>query len=356
MEKILSMMLSLLRFKESMAIPKEQWKKAVHGAYKKVVRPNDYLFVLLGLVFVVAVLFEGYWFVRAIEEWIFPSHVSLHFSFLAFVVWVISIFCLLAATLAWLFSLFRRVLRVIRSEPHHKAAHRNQWVLFAIEAVLQFYVILISPPWRGVPLRAGTDIFDVTVYHWVNGYAGHNPILDAVMSFFAQYALEIYAVLFVVAWFALPRSDSHRRHALIVSVFAGVFALIINFVIAHIWFRPRPFTVLSKGDFTQLIPHGNDASFPSDHTSGSYAFAAASWGQAPKWVQYSFTIIAVIVMVARVYVGVHWPTDVLAGLVVGTISGRLMWKLSRLIYPVTVIGLRIFRYGEFDRKRSVEKN
>lgn len=190
------------------------------------------------------------------------------------------------------------------------------------------------------------NAFDTTVYHWINGLAGRWPALDFIMSFFAQYALEMYAVLFILAWFVLPRSDSKYRHSLVVAICAGVFALILNVIIAHIWPRQRPFIVLPHGSFDQLIPHSADASFPSDHTSGSVAFAAASWGKSARWISWLFTIIAIITMISRVYAGVHWPTDVLAGFVVGTFAGRVMWKLSPVIYPLTSLGLRLFRFGK----------
>jgi len=185
------------------------------------------------------------------------------------------------------------------------------------------------------------NAFDVTVYHAINGLAGHNHLLDVTMKFFAKDALELYAVLFLIAWFALPKSNIKHRHTLIVAGLSGVLALLINVVISHVWFRPRPFTVLPKGSFTQLIPHGPDASFPSDHTSGSFGFAAASWGTNQKWISWTFTALAVIVMFARVYVGVHWPTDVIAGCLVGTFSGRIMWRFSRFIYPLTTFGMKL---------------
>ena len=187
--------------------------------------------------------------------------------------------------------------------------------------------------------------FDVTLYHLINGLAGHSPLLDAIMIFFAKDALEIYAVLFVVAWFALPKKDIQNRHALVVAGFAGVLALIINVIISHIWFRPRPFTVFQKGTFTQLIPHASDASFPSDHASGSFGFAAGSWGRQQKWISYTFTIIAILVMIARVFVGVHYPTDVIGGLIVGVISGKVMWKFSRLLFPLTTFVAKLFKFG-----------
>ncbi|WDL95690.1 undecaprenyl-diphosphatase [Alicyclobacillus sp. ALC3] len=187
--------------------------------------------------------------------------------------------------------------------------------------------------------------FDTTVYHFINGFAGRNHILDAVMVFFAKDALEIYAALFIIAWFVLPKKDIDNRHALVMAGLSGVLALIINLVIAHIWFRPRPFTVFKKGTFTQLVPHVPDASFPSDHASGSWGFAAGSWGKQQKWISYTFTIIAVIVMIARVFVGVHYPTDVIGGMVIGIIASRVMWKLSRFVLPITTFVAKMFKFG-----------
>lgn len=187
--------------------------------------------------------------------------------------------------------------------------------------------------------------FDVTLYHFINGLAGRSPLLDAIMVFFAQYALEIYAVLFVVAWFVLPKQDIKHRHALVIAGLAGILALLINVLISHIWFRPRPFTVFPKGTFVELVPHAADASFPSDHASGSFGFAAASWGKQQKWISYTFTFIAVMVMFARVFVGVHYPTDVLAGLIIGVLAGKVMWRFSRFFLPLTLTVAKWFKFG-----------
>ncbi|KPV40861.1 undecaprenyl-diphosphatase [Alicyclobacillus ferrooxydans] len=187
--------------------------------------------------------------------------------------------------------------------------------------------------------------FDTTLYHLINGLAGHNVLLDDVMIFFAKDALEIYAVLFIVSWLVLPKQALESRHALVMAGCAGILALVINMIISHIWFRPRPFTVFPQGTFTELVPHSADASFPSDHTSGSFGFAAGSWGKQQKWISHAFTVIAVVVMFARVFVGVHYPTDVLAGLVVGVFSGRIIWRFSRWIHPLSMLIVRMFRLG-----------
>lgn len=201
--------------------------------------------------------------------------------------------------------------------------------------------------------------FDMQLFHMINGLAGHSQILDSVMIFFAKDALEIYAILFVIAWFTLPKRDIQNRHALVVAGFSGILALLLNVVISHVWFRPRPFTVLHQGAFTELVNHSSDASFPSDHAAGSFAFAAASWGRQQKWISYTFTVIAVIVMFARVYVGVHYPTDVIGGMLVGIIASRIVWKFSKLLSPLTRLAAKLFGYGpsaKIGKHRHVSDN
>ena len=189
--------------------------------------------------------------------------------------------------------------------------------------------------------------FDRLGYHALNNLAGHIPVLDFIMSFLAQYALEVYALLFIVAWFTVPKPDTRHRHALVIMGLSAILALIINLLISHIWFRPRPFVTLSKGTFTQFVPHTADSSFPSDTTAGSFGFAAGSWNHAQGWVNKSFTVLAILVAISRVYVGVHWPTDVLAGMTVGIISARIMWKFNTLAEPLTDLGLRLFKFGKY---------
>ena len=194
--------------------------------------------------------------------------------------------------------------------------------------------------------------FDLFGYHLLNQFAGHHYSIDLIMSFFAQYALELYACLFIIAWFTLPKPETDRRHALVIMGLSGILALIINLVISNIWFRPRPFVTLPKGTFTQLIPHSVDASFPSDHASGSFGFAAGSWNKAPFWVSWSFTLLAILVAIARVYTGVHWPTDVLASVIIGVVSAKVIWLINPIFRPLTNLADRIFRYGKYAKGNS----
>lgn len=198
------------------------------------------------------------------------------------------------------------------------------------------------------------NAFDNYLYHAINGLAGKSAVLDHIMAFIAQYALELYAVLFLIAWFTLPRRDEMKRHQLILAGFAGILGLFINALIAHFWYRARPFVVLPKGTFHQLIPHHADSSFPSDHTTGSMAFAAGVQGRSQKWVSISFPVLAIIVMFSRVYCGVHWPTDVLASVVVGILSSLIIRRFSRFLFPITALLLKVFGYGNRNQRHSTQ--
>lgn len=183
--------------------------------------------------------------------------------------------------------------------------------------------------------------FDLFGYHLINGWAGHIPLADGFLSFIAQYALELYVLLFLAAWLFLPKRDTNSRHTLVIMGFAGLLALLFNILISHLWFRPRPFALLPKGSFIQLVPHALDASFPSDHTAGSFGFAGASWRKTGRWISYSFTLLAVLTACARLYTGLHWPTDILAGIVVGIASARIAWRFNKHLTGITNLGLRL---------------
>ena len=70
---------------------------------------------------------------------------------------------------------------------------------------------------------------------------------------------------------------------------------------------------------TRLIEKQSDYSFPSGHTAASFAAAVILFLQLPKKYGIPALILAVLISFSRLYLGVHYPTDVLAGAVSGTL-------------------------------------
>ncbi len=169
---------------------------------------------------------------------------------------------------------------------------------------------------------------DYQVEQWINGPAGHTPGLDQLMSGVAV-AGEWVFVAVVVLWFAhgwWRRSAVDRQGALAALIGAGI-ALVINAVIAAFWDRPRPF-VAHPATVHLLLKHSTDASFPSDHASAGFAIAAVLFAFHRRWGTAAL-LFAALLCYARVYVGDHYPGDVIAGLVIGCVVAAVLLTAGR---------------------------
>lgn len=180
--------------------------------------------------------------------------------------------------------------------------------------------------------------------HWervINGWTQYSPLLDHVGAVIAKYAPEIWAVIFLLLWFWPPLRQNRARRAVVYAVVAGVLALAINVVISHLTpYRPRPF-VYEPSVIHQLVSHKADTSFPSDHAAGSFAFAVGLFYAGVSDGLWAL-LFAMAVALARVFVGLHWPTDVLAGAVVGLVAGFVVLSLRRSLEWLVQLLFRIF--------------
>ncbi len=101
-------------------------------------------------------------------------------------------------------------------------------------------------------------------------------------------------------------------------------ALCTNVVLKHLFQRPRPW--LSVEGLQFLVVENDPNSFPSGHTCAAFAAAAAWWRTLPRrWMGIAGLSAAALMGLSRLYVGVHYPSDVLAGCLVGLLCGWLAW-------------------------------
>jgi undecaprenyl-diphosphatase len=142
--------------------------------------------------------------------------------------------------------------------------------------------------------------------------------LHSIFKFFATDAVVVIvigvALLFLIPW-RMHRTD-RRRGALMATAAAGL-ALLIAQPIADAVDRARPF-VDHPSQAHLLVTRSTDPSFPSDHATGAFAIAVAIWLY-DRTIGAVFLVFAALIAFARVYVGVHYPGDVLGGAVLGAI-------------------------------------
>jgi undecaprenyl-diphosphatase len=170
---------------------------------------------------------------------------------------------------------------------------------------------------------------DYAVEQWINGPAGSIPPLDAVMKIVAGGA-EIIFLALVAAWFlvGLARRQYTDRYGSVAAALAAGAALAVNHVIALFWARPRPFT--AHPAVHVLLSRSTDPSFPSDHAAAAFAIAAVAILVRPR-LGVAAVVLACLVAYARVYVGVHYPGDVLGGALVGVVVGIVLTRLFEVV-------------------------
>ena len=97
--------------------------------------------------------------------------------------------------------------------------------------------------------------------------------------------------------------------------------LCVNVLAKNLFARTRPYTDIPE--LVNLIGPQSDYSFPSGHTAASFAFAVAFCMLAPKKYSIPVFVLATLISLSRLYVGVHYPTDVLGGAMIGAVCGVL---------------------------------
>ncbi len=152
---------------------------------------------------------------------------------------------------------------------------------------------------------------DYSLYRAINGLSGH-ALPDDILKFLAL-RLPAILVAVVALTFLIPfahRRRERRQGAVLATASAGL-ALLINQPIAHIVERARPY-LAHPHHAHLLIARSHDPSFPSDHATGAFALAFGIWLY-DRTLGSVLIVLAALLSFSRVYVGTHYPGDVLGG-------------------------------------------
>ncbi len=147
----------------------------------------------------------------------------------------------------------------------------------------------------------------------INNLANKNVILDNTMIFFSQYVPYIFMAVVVIAFILgiKQKKSEYRKIAVSTVVITGI-NLIINLIIRSMFYVDRPFV---HNKVNLLLPHDTASSFPSNHATGTMSIALGL-KKYNRILGMIMTILSIIVSFSRVYVGHHYPMDIIGAYII----------------------------------------
>lgn len=152
----------------------------------------------------------------------------------------------------------------------------------------------------------------------------HTPVLDKMMIFFTH--LGDQGFIWVCLSLILLIIPKTRKTGLILFIALIVDTIICNLLLKNIFMRPRTF--LFNTNISLLISQPHDYSFPSGHTAASFSVVCALYLLKEKKLFIITLPIACIIAFSRMYLYVHYPTDILGGILIGILCGFISYILS----------------------------
>ncbi|MBI4141628.1 phosphatase PAP2 family protein [Candidatus Woesearchaeota archaeon] len=145
---------------------------------------------------------------------------------------------------------------------------------------------------------------DYQLFQFINSFAGIFSLLDFMMVAITDFGVPLLAI---IALSVCKKKNLYKM------LFAVWLVFIVDFFVKLLFFRPRPFV---SHEVNLLVDHLKTASFPSRHTDLAFVFAQSVFFVDKKTGFLAFAV-ALLVGFSRIFVGVHYPFDVLAGVFFG---------------------------------------
>ena len=185
--------------------------------------------------------------------------------------------------------------------------------------------------------------FDLSVFTWIQ--AKRSAFLDGFMNFITTLGDE--GILFIAIALVLLITKKYRKIGFAMLASLAIMLVCNNFVLKEIFARERPFNLyatfpekfsdwneaLGKYVYPDITKMPHSYSFPSGHTSSAFAAGVAILCYNRK-SGIPMTLFAFLIGFTRIYVGVHYTTDVIAGAVVGTVYALMGVLATKYLFPV----------------------
>lgn len=168
-------------------------------------------------------------------------------------------------------------------------------------------------------------ITNIDLFFWIFNLNGKSWILDKIMVFGA----DKFIYLLIIFIFILGiKGNTKDKKGFLLFLFGMPIVYILIQVIHLFLFEPRPFVTFH---FTPIIKEAMDASFPSRHATIASMIAFAFTYFKSKW-SLLFLVFAAWIGLGRIYIGVHYPLDILGGFLVSILAISITLNLKRFIY------------------------
>lgn len=174
-------------------------------------------------------------------------------------------------------------------------------------------------------LLAMIDAWDVRVVVWINAFVGQWPLFDLFVAWLLKAHVTRFVPLVLAMcwlWFERDERQLERRQMLLEALLTGLLALFVARALAlGLPFRERP---LADSALQLALPAGVEtglrtwSAFPSDHAVLAFALAVSLWRVSRPVGAWALAHAVAFICLPRLYVGFHYPTDLLAGALLGT--------------------------------------
>jgi len=184
---------------------------------------------------------------------------------------------------------------------------------------------------------------DQKLFIWINSFAGKSSIVDNLASILCSdhFFPVLLSLLLLGLWFGADTLKNRlRSQKCVFMAFLGLAIANLNVALINfIFFRDRPF---NNHEVTLLFYEPTDSSFPSNAIAATTALACGVWIANKRLGSISFIAVLIFGFI-RVFSGIHYPIDILGGLMIGILSTLVARYIIKLLDPIIMKIIKVGR-------------
>ena len=166
---------------------------------------------------------------------------------------------------------------------------------------------------------------DIKLFYFFNNLAGQSRIFDGLVVFLAEYLQYFLIAVFLLFLFFSGYAKQKKFRLFWITIVSTIIARFgVTEFIRFFYHRPRPFVTYQV---RQLL-FENEWSFPSGHSAFFFAMATAIYLYNKKW-GIGFFIAAILISISRIVAGVHYPSDIIGGAIIGLTVAYIVFYITK---------------------------